>query len=60
MPIKNAASVSPPGEMLQMRCLDAQNRKNISRMTELMGSKWEDQPLFKEQKAHTIIGYIDR
>ena len=24
------------------------------------GFKWEDQPLFKEQKAHTIIGYIDQ
>ena len=46
-------------ETLQMRCLDAQNRKNVSRMTQLMGSKWEDQPLFKEQKEHTIIGYID-
>ena len=30
-------------ETLQMRCLDAQNRKNVSRMTKLMGSKWEDQ-----------------
>ena len=47
-------------ETLQMRCLDAQNRKNVSRMTQLMGSKWEDQPLFKEQKAHTIISYIDQ
>ena len=47
-------------EALQMHCLDAQNRKNVSHMTELMGSKWEDQPLFKEQKAHTIIGYIDQ
>ena len=47
-------------ETLQMRCLDAQNRKNVSRMTKLMGSKWEDQPLFKEQKAHTIISYIDQ
>ena len=47
-------------ETLQMRCLDAQNRKNVSRMTQLMGSKWEDQPLFTEQKAHTIISYIDQ
>ena len=47
-------------ETLQMHCLDAQNRKNVSRMSKLMGSKWEDQPLFKEQKAHTIIGYIDQ
>ena len=47
-------------ETLQMRCLDAQNRKTVSCMTQLMGSKWEDQPLFKEQKAHTIIGYIDQ
>ena len=47
-------------ETLQMHCLDAQNRKNVSRMTQLMGSKWEDQPLFKEQKAHTIVGYIDQ
>ena len=30
-------------ETLQMRCLDALNRKNVSRMTKLMGSKWEDQ-----------------
>ena len=44
----------------ETRCLDAQNRKNISHMTQLMGSKWEDQPLFKEQKAHTIISYIDQ
>ena len=29
-------------------------------MTQLMGSKWEDQPLFTEQKAHTIISYIDQ
>ena len=29
-------------------------------MTQLMGSKWEDQPLFKEQKAHTIISYINQ
>ena len=43
-----------------MSCLDAQNRKNVSRMTQLTGSKWEDQPLFTEQKAHTIISYIDQ
>ena len=47
-------------ETLQMHCLDAQNRKNVSHMTQLMGSKWEDQPLFKEQKAHTISSYIDQ